>query len=129
MSVARRTTRRPVGPGLTQTQTQLGRMLASLEERLRRGMGLRALTASDTAKLTDGLLTCDATSGAITVTLPKAKKMRGQTLHAIKTDAGANALTLDGDGSETINGAATQNTTTQWDMLSVVSDGTQWYLL
>lgn len=71
----------------------------------------------------------DATSAAVTLTLPTAESALGRIYHVKKIDASANAVTLDGNGSETIDGAANKSTTTQYAGFTVQSDGTEWWLL
>src|SRR4051812_28137421 len=53
------------------------------------------------------LYLCNATSGAFSANLPAAATASGLTVAFKKTDATANAVTLDGNGSETIDGATT----------------------
>lgn len=62
----------------------------------------RAVSALYTVALTDGVVACN---GTFTVTLPAAASCAGQ-LFIVK-NAGAGVVTLDGDGAETIDGAAT----------------------
>ncbi len=47
----------------------------------------------------------------------------------VKTDATANVVTIDGAGSETINGVANSTLTSQYQSLTVVSNGVVWYQL
>jgi len=63
-----------------------------------------------------------------TITLPPAAKMgNGGWFHFIKTDAAANAVTLDGSGAETINGAATETRIdAQYDFITIFSTGSEW---
>jgi hypothetical protein len=59
--------------------------------------GLKTIqdVAADVSVATDvDLLNCDCTSGAITVTLPRA--IKGHTISIRKTDSSANTLTIDG---------------------------------
>lgn len=65
-----------------------------------------------------------------TITLPPAAKMGdGNWYHFIKTDAAANAVTLDGSGAETINGAATEaRIDAQYDFMIIISNGTNWLI-
>lgn len=67
------------------------------------------------------LILADATNGAITVVLPQAAN--GLTVTVKKTDASANAVTVDGDAAETIDGAATQAIATQYALLKMVPEG------
>jgi hypothetical protein len=72
----------------------------------------------------------DATSGAITVTLPPANTSgRGRAFIIKKIDNSANAVTIDGDTSDTIDGAANYSLATQWKYVKVVSDGTNWLII
>ena len=93
--------------------------------------GLRAfrtITVSETVRDTDCLILADATAGAITVTLPKAARWAGLTLIIKKIDA-SNNVTIDGDGSETIDGAATVVLNTQHHSRTLFSDGSNWRVI
>ena len=46
-----------------------------------------------------------------------------------KTDSSANAVTIDGNGAETIDGATTQALAAQYDALEVVTDGVEWFVV
>ena len=92
-------------------------------------LNLRTITASAAAAADDYMLLCDATSAAITVTLPAAASNAGRVILVKKIDVSANAVTIDGAGAETIDGAATQSTTTQWTSFSVQCDGTGWFIV
>lgn len=100
-----------------------------------RQMATVTKTTTYTATVTDRTILCDATAGAFTVTLPTAAAAydsalaTGTVLTLIKTDSGANAVTIDGDGSETINGATTQALAAQWDKLTIISTGTAWLII
>lgn len=76
-------------------------------------------TASFTATKSNGWYRCNANSGAITATLPPAIG-GGYRLGFIKTDSSINAVTVDGDGSETINGATTKVLSLQYDTVTVM---------
>jgi hypothetical protein len=68
----------------------------------------------------------DATAGAFSVTLPKAALFEGRSFIITKIDASANAVTVDGDGAETISGAATVALGVQWQSTTVLSNGSNW---
>ena len=83
------------------------------------------VTVGDGAKL----LNVDATSGAITVTLLAAATAGdGFEITIKKSDASANAVTVDGNGAETIDGAATQVISEQYGTVSLRSDGAAWVM-
>ncbi len=46
-----------------------------------------------------------------------------------KTDVSANAVTIDGNGAETIDGATTQSLPAQYDSMEVVTNGTEWFII
>lgn len=86
-------------------------------------------TAAYTATATDHTVLCDATAAALTVTLPPAAVNKGKVLVVKKIDASLNAVTIDGHGTETIEGAATVALSTRWASRTVQSDGTNWIIL
>lgn len=90
---------------------------------------VRTVTASGAITLNDYTVLVNAASGAVTMTLPPAYEAKGQVFHVKKIDATGNAVTLDGNSSDTIDGAANKSTTTQWTGFAVQSDGTAWFLL
>ena len=89
--------------------------------------------ASDTLVTTDCVVLCDCTSNAITINLPLANisgtGAAGKTYHIKKIDSTSNTVTIDGNGSETIDGDLTKVITSQWDSLMIVSDGSNWYII
>jgi|GEM_PF-3875382 len=85
-------------------------------------------TANYTATSTDYAIWCDATSGNITITLPTAVGIGGKSYIVKKTDATANTVTLDGAGSETLDGATTIVIGTQYQSYSIMSNGTNWFI-
>lgn len=93
------------------------------------GMGAirTSSAAATTLSLSDVTVVCDATSGAITATLPSAASAAGREYVIKKKDSSANAVTLKGNGSELIDGANTKATTTQYATIRAQSDGAQWW--
>lgn len=71
----------------------------------------------------------NAASGAVTLTLPPADESAGRRLAIKKTDASANAVTIDGSGAETIDGSATLVLATQYNATTIICDGSQWWVL
>lgn len=70
----------------------------------------------------------DASGGAVTATLPAASNVFAGFVVWFKITDATNALTVDGSGSETIDGAATYNLTVEDHVVGVVCDGTNWHL-
>lgn len=67
----------------------------------------------------------DASGGAITAELPPAAEWPNQTKVIKKTDASGNAVTVEGNGAETIDGAANVALAAQYDAVKVFSTGTE----
>ena len=83
------------------------------------------LTIDDATKI----ISVDATSGAVTITLlPAATAGEGFVVAIKKTDSSSNAVTIDGDGAETIDGSATFSLPTQYEVVSIRSDGANWVI-
>jgi len=66
-------------------------------------------------------------SSAYTVTLPTAASIEGKKIH-VKRLATAN-ITVDGDGSETIDASANFVLTTLYSSVTLISDGTNWLII
>lgn len=106
------------------------------------GTGLVNLTAptwgqvtakTTTATLTvaeGGLISATSVGGAYSLTLPAASGNAGLFYTLKKTDAAANAITLDGNGAETIDGAATYAAVdAEFDTVTIVCDGSNWHIV
>lgn len=78
-------------------------------------------TGDYTVTDSDFLVLVDASSGNVTITLPASSS--GRRYEIKKTDSSANKVIIDGDGSETIDGATTQELLLQYEALSVMGDG------
>lgn len=91
--------------------------------------GYQAVTAAKTASQANagGTIGADATGGAFSVTLPKASLFPlYDELTIEKIDAGANAVTVTANGTDTINGAATKALSAQWQWATLRNTGTGW---
>lgn len=95
------------------------------------GMGhaYNAITGNLTLTSAHYTIDANATSGAITVTLPAAATYTGITYVIRKSDASANTVTIDGDGSETINGSTTKVLSNQYDAATIQSTGAAWIVI
>ena len=111
----------------------LNKRLKALEGKLRRDDTLResvvAKTAAYTATDRDQTILCNAGSGAFTVTLPAAQGISGRIYRIKKTDSGGNAVTVDGNASETIDGATTNVLSSQYDVVEIQADGVNWHVI
>jgi hypothetical protein len=86
-------------------------------------------TTTYTATAADDILLGDATSGAFSITLPAATSSTGLVLTIKKIDASANAVTIDGNASETIDGATTKALSSQYASYEIACNGSAWYIV
>jgi hypothetical protein len=74
----------------------------------------------------------DATDDDVVIALPSAASAFhggvGRVYNVKKVDASANTVTVDGNAAETIDGAATQVMTAQYQSMTIQSNGTGWSL-
>lgn len=95
---------------------------------------IRTITTNDTALLTDYTILIDASGGNVTLTLPTAAAAfdspNGLVLNVKRIDNSINTVTVDADGSETIDGAANFLLATQFLSRTIQSaGGSEWYVL
>lgn len=104
---------------------------------LRTGAGVQKkctdLTSNTTLTSAHHHVFVDATSGNVTITLPALSAAvtdgSGREYIIHRVDGTGNTVTVDADGSETINGLASIDINTQYSVLRVIarSTGTGWY--
>lgn len=82
-----------------------------------------------TALTSDGVILVNATAGVFTLNLPAASGNSGKVFRIKKTDSSFNAITVDGNSSETIDGSTTTTLNTQYEQLEIVCDGSNWHIL
>jgi len=86
-------------------------------------------TANYTATSSDEVLTCDATSATITITLPTAVGITGKKYVIKRIDAHVtNEVIVDPNSTQTIDGATTLDIINQYDSVDIVSDGANWVI-
>src|SRR5204863_3345157 len=91
---------------------------------------VRTASADYTPNKADKTILVDATSASFTVTLPGAAIVdAGKTYTIKRTNAGANTIIVDGNGSETIDGIASIRLNQRFDYLQLQSDGTNWMVI
>jgi len=86
-------------------------------------------TSAYTLTATDQVVTADGTSGAFSITLPTSASKSGQTYTIKKIDASANAITVNTTSSQTIDGATTYSLATQYKYVTVISNGSNWFII
>ena len=70
----------------------------------------------------------NATSGAFTITLPTAIGIAGKEINITKTDSTTNAITINTSLSQTIIGNLTITITSQYNNVTLISDGANWVI-
>lgn len=85
--------------------------------------GIVTVTAAYTVPANIFYVRADVTSAGFTVTLPAAAKRDGRQICVKKIDSSGNTLTVGVTGSDTIDGAATKTTATQYVSWVFISNG------
>jgi hypothetical protein len=93
------------------------------------GLNVITKTADYTATNDDDVILCDATSAAITITLYTAVGNEGQKIDIKKIDSSSNNITIDGNGSETIDRDLTFALVAQDESVTLVSDNSNWFII
>ena len=84
---------------------------------------------SATHTITGGtVFVCDAAGGAFTITLPSVATYKNRII-TVKRVSASNTVTVDGAGAETIDGAATYDLTSQYEQVTIFSDGDEWHII
>jgi hypothetical protein len=91
-------------------------------------LNVETFTSTDTLDANNHVCLCDTTSG-FTLNLPAAASHTGRIYQIKKTSADGNAVTIDGSGAETIDGSLTISISTQYESVTIVSDGTNWFII
>ncbi len=86
-------------------------------------------TANYTIATSDTVILGDATSGAITITLPAASTVSGYRFYVKKIDSSANTVTIARTGADTIDGGTSAVISVQYVTLNLVSNGTNWFII
>lgn len=73
-------------------------------------------------------LAVDTSGGAVTVNLPAVTGNEGVRFTIIKKTSDANAITIDGDGAETINGELTQSIAGQYETIVLKEANGEWVI-
>ncbi len=85
-------------------------------------------TGAYTATTSDDVITCDSSGGTFTITLYAASTNSGRKLVIKKTDSSYNIVTIDGNASETVDGATTTTLATQYESVTLICDGSNWVI-
>jgi hypothetical protein len=117
--------------GASDTPSTLDDAIREIKTVLKNQYAVISKSGAYTATTSDSIILCDASGGAFTITLPAVATVSSSTdtkeYIIIKIDSSANAVTIDGDGAETIDGAATTAVNNQYGAKTVWGNGTEWF--
>ena len=88
---------------------------------------IEELSTSQEIRITRTLYVVDTSAGVVTRTLPPAKDAKGEWIK-IKRDGSSHKVTVDGNGSETIDGSLTYDIGNNKQCHEFVSNGVKWYV-
>lgn len=111
-------------------RAQIFRALLAIENQINRGADgylfpVKRLTSADspyTVNSNDSILICNTSGGSITINLMPALEWE-QKLLIVKKISASNTVTVDADGTDLIDGAATDAFTTNYTARRYVSEG------
>jgi hypothetical protein len=113
-----------LGNGITLNSNGFGNRLLGAQT-----YTLDNLSASTTLTAAHFAVMVDASGAARTITLPAASTITGRVYIIKKTDSSTNTVTVDGNASETIDGALTRKLYEQYESITIQSDGTNWKII
>lgn len=132
----------PTGVYSAQQQDQFNRVLRLYFNQLDNVLGplineintnnyaaIKTVTGNYTVTTLDCTILCDATSSALTITLPAASTVANRLFNIKKIDSTGNTVTIAPSGANTIDGSTSAIIELQWVNVVVQSDGTNWYIL
>lgn len=121
--------KRTLPPDAEQLPDFLGRELNVIDRAIKSAKltPVRSVARDFTLTLDDDALFVDATSGALTITLPDVRRASARRFYVKKTDGSANVVTV--GSAALIDGAATFLLTVQYQSVTVLSDGATWWVL
>jgi len=92
--------------------------------------GFQTKTDEDyTILQTDGAVMVSTGASDRTMTLPSAGTSDGKIIIIKKIDSGAGKVIVDGNGAQTIDGSTTVNITMQYDSITIISNGANWFII
>jgi len=90
---------------------------------------LEEVATSITLTVNHFLVMVDASSGAITITLPASASHANRVYTIKKIDNSGNAITIDANATEKIDGEETIALNLQYSYVTIVCDGTEWFII
>ena len=86
-------------------------------------------TSSYTIQGTDVIIFANAGTVSVTITLPTAASFAGYRFYVKRTDSSGNSCSVARSGTDTIDGQTSISLDLQYTCLTLVSDGSAWYII
>lgn len=87
---------------------------------------IKSTTSSITASNKDYIV-ANASSGAITITMPKASQSKGSIVSITKADSSANNVTIARQGTDLISGSTSATLSSIGSYITLICDGINWW--
>jgi len=92
-------------------------------------LAIKTVSVNYNADNTDYIILVNATATNISITIPSASSCVGRQYHVKKIDSSSNAVSVTRTGLDTIDGANSRVMLSQYQSLTVVSNGSNWYII
>jgi hypothetical protein len=92
-------------------------------------VAIREVSTSGPVLGNDYLVLVDTTTASVTLDLPPAVSNKGAIVVVKKVDSSVNTVTVETNASETIDGATNKALTAQYETLTIVCDGVEWWVV
>lgn len=91
--------------------------------------GITTVSSNTTLNSTHYTVLVNASVAAVTITLPAVASSARRIYSIKKIDSSVNAVTVDANGSEQVDGADNTVLTSQWNSKTIQCDGVEWYII
>ena len=92
-------------------------------------LNVTTIAGATTLDSEDLIVLCNAAGGAFTVTLPAAASNGDRVYWIKKIDSSANAVTIDPNGGEEIEGDTDLDLSLYGESVTIACDATQWWII
>jgi hypothetical protein len=86
-------------------------------------------SASASVSLATDVVIASAAASSVVITLPQAAMNRGRKILVKRSDDSANACSVAAASGQTIDGAASYALLVQFDSVTAISDGSNWFVV
>jgi hypothetical protein len=88
-----------------------------------------SITGATTLTSSHDVVLASSSGGAFQIDLPAAASNADKIMIIKKTSSDLNAITIEGNGAETIDGATSTTLNTQYESIEIVCDGSNWHIV